>query len=264
MRTIIVSALALATAFGLFPATHSNAGDIRDTIFQTSTIGALMAGDYDGNLTFGELRKHGDFGLGTFNDLDGEMIALDGTFYQVKSDGKADVVPDPVKTPFATVTFFEADKTLSTDKPLSCKELEGYLDTILPTKNILYAVKIEGSFDSVKTRSVPKQARPYPPLMEVVKHESVFDLDNMKGTMVGFRLPDYLADINTTGFHMHFISEDRDAGGHVLDCAGASVSISIDYSSDLKISLPDTPGFYNADLTGSSSSEVGEVENGKH
>lgn len=264
MRTIIISALALAMALSLFTAVHSNSGDSRDTIFQTSTIGALMAGDYSGTMTFGELRRQGDFGLGTFNDLDGEMIGVDGTFYQVKSDGRANVVPERAKTPFATVTFFEADKTLSLDKPLGCKELKEFLDTVLPTKNILYAIKIEGSFGSVKTRSVPKQTRPYPPLTEVVKHESVFELKNIKGTMAGFRLPEYLAGINTTGYHMHFISRDKEAGGHVLDCTASNVSIGIDYSNYLQMSLPETTGFYNADLKRTDNSKVNKVENKKN
>ncbi len=248
----------------LFCAALSIAGDDNDTIFQTSTIGALMEGVYDGNFTYGELKKHGDFGLGTLNDLDGEMIGLGGVFYQVRSDGKVYVVPDTARTPFAAVTFFEPDRSLTLAKPLGCKELESYLETLLPSKNIFYALKIEGSFDYVKTRSVPRQKKPFPPLTEVVKHESFFEFNDIKGTMVGFWLPEYMKDINTTGFHLHFITGDKGAGGHVLDCTASNVSIEIDYSRDFDMSLPETSDFYNADLNKTSGSVVNKVENGKN
>jgi acetolactate decarboxylase len=223
-----------------------------------------MEGVYDGNFTFGELKKHGNLGLGTLNDLDGEMIGLDGVFYQVKSDGKVSVVPDDARTPFAVVTFFDPDESLPLTKELSCKELESYIDSLLLTKNILYALKIEGRFYYVKTRSVPKQEKPFPPLTEAVKHETYFELKNVKGTMVGFWLPEYVKDINTPGFHLHFITDDRKAGGHVIDCTARDVKIEIDYSRGLDISLPDTSSFYNADLTGTSGSDVKEVETGKN
>jgi len=235
-----------------------------DVVFQTSTLDALMEGVYDGNFTFGELKKHGDFGLGTLNDLDGEMIALDGVFYQVKSDGEVSVIPDDARTPFAAVTFFEPDESLPLTKKLSCKELEDYIESLLLTKNILYALKIEGRFDYVKTRSVPKQTKPFPPLAEAVKHETCFELKHVKGTMAGFWLPGYMKDINATGFHLHFITDDRKAGGHVLDCTARDVKIEIDYSRALDISLPDTSSFYNADLTGASGSDVKKVETGKN
>jgi acetolactate decarboxylase len=239
------------------------AGDESDTIFQTSTTGALMEGVYDGDFTFGELKKHGNLGLGTLNGLDGEMIGVDGVFYQVRSDGKVVVVPDTAGTPFAAVTFFEPDKNVTHAKESSCGELESYIETLFPSKNIFYAVKIDGGFDHVKTRSVPKQKKPFPPLTEVVKRQTYFELSDVKGTMAGFWFPAYVKDINVAGFHLHFITEDRQAGGHVLDCTARDVKIEIDYSRDLDLSLPETGGFYNADLTEPSGSDVSNVEKGK-
>jgi len=254
--TIAITAVLLCTAL-------ARAGDESDTIFQTSTIDALMEGVYDGDFTFGELNKHGDFGLGTLNDLDGEMIGLDGVFYQVRSDGKVFVVPDTARTPFAAVTFFEADKSVALTKPLGCRELESYIETLLPSKNIFYAIRVEGSFDNVKTRSVPRQKKPFPPLTEAVKHQTYFELNNVRGTMAGFRLPEYVKDINVAGFHLHFITEDRQAGGHVLNCTVSNVRIEIDYSRDLDVSLPETGGFDKADLSQTDNCKVKDVENGK-
>jgi acetolactate decarboxylase len=254
--TVTITAVLLCAAL-------ARAGDEGDTIFQTSTIDALMEGVYDGDFTFGELKKHGDFGLGTLNDLDGEMIGLDGVFYQVRSDGKVFVVPDSEKTPFAAVTFFDADKSVPLTKPLGCRELESYIETLLPSKNIFYAIRVEGSFDNVKTRSVPKQKKPFPPLTEAVKHQSYFELKNVRGAMAGFWLPEYMKDINAAGFHLHFISEDKASGGHVLDCTISDVKIEIDYSRGLDVSLPETSDFYNADLTTTGSSDLNDVENEK-
>src|SRR3989304_1174587 len=122
----------------------ANLQKYEDVVFQTSTISALLEGVYDGNVTYKDLKKHGDFGIGTFNSLDGEMIGLEGKFYQIKADGMAYSVPDAMKTPFAVVTFFKPDKALLLDKLANCKQLEQYLDNLLPTKNIIYALKKKG------------------------------------------------------------------------------------------------------------------------
>ena len=39
--------------------------------YQVSTAGALVEGVYQGAVSVGTVREHGDFGLGTFEDLDG-------------------------------------------------------------------------------------------------------------------------------------------------------------------------------------------------
>ena len=120
--------------------------DNKDVLFQVSTINALLEGIYDGEFSFRELKTHGDLGLGTFNSLDGEMTMIDGKVYQVKSDGKVYVIPDSFKTPFSAVTFFEEDTSIVLDSLLDYKSLEEFLDNNLPTKNLIYAIKIEGFF----------------------------------------------------------------------------------------------------------------------
>ena len=138
------------------PVTESVPVD-REVVFQTSTISTLLAGVYDGEMTFGALKEQGDFGIGTVDALDGEMAAVDGVFYQIKSDGKVYVLPDSVTTPFASVTFFDADTTFELSGAYSLPALTSYIDSILPSPNLLYAVKVQGSFDYVKTRSVPNR-----------------------------------------------------------------------------------------------------------
>src|ERR1700739_3960057 len=84
-------------------------GDEDKTVFQTSTVDALMEGASTGDMTMSELKTHGDFGLGPFDGLDGEMIELDGKVFQVRADGHAHPVADSARTPFATVSFFKPD-----------------------------------------------------------------------------------------------------------------------------------------------------------
>ncbi|HEY9847619.1 MAG TPA: acetolactate decarboxylase, partial [Candidatus Caenarcaniphilales bacterium] len=141
------------------------------SLFQTSTIGALVEGIDEGETTIEELKKHGDFGIGTFNDLDGEMIELDGKFYQISSDGHAYPAKDSQKTPFATVTFWQPDVTVLLDRSLNYLELQAYLDSLMSTKNLFYAIKVQGRFAYIQSRSVPKQ-RNATRLAEVAAHQS--------------------------------------------------------------------------------------------
>jgi len=220
----------------------------REVLYQASTIQALSAGDYDGQETLGALKRHGDFGLGTFQGLDGEMVVLDGLFYQVKVDGRVHPVNEAAGIPFAQVTFFNTDKTFTVDHELSYADLGGYLDKLLPSKNIFYAVKISGMFKYIKTRSVPKQAKPYPGLDQVVKEQKVFEFHNIKGTVVGFRSPEYSKNFSVGGYHLHFISRDRSSGGHLLDFQASSLKIEIDETADFYLSLPTNEEFLNLNL----------------
>lgn len=232
----------------------------KDTLFQTSTINALLEGVFEGDLTFKELKRHGNFGLGTFNDLDGEMIGLDNKFYQIKADGKVCPVNDSQITPFAVVTFFEPDSTVLSKQPLDYNQLKQYIDNLLPTKNIFYAIKIDGIFKYIKTRSVPRQERPYPGIADIIKNQPVFEFEDTRGTMVGFRLPEYMNGINLSGYHFHFITADKKAGGHILECLLQDVKIEIDYTARSYISLPEKDDFYSADLTKEKQFDINKVE----
>ncbi len=231
-----------------------------DVLFQTSTIQALLNGVYEGEVTFEELKKHGNFGIGTLNGLDGEMIGINGRFYQIKDDGLAYPVHDRMKTPFAVVTSFEPDRKVFLNRPFTLKELEVFLDNQLPTKNIFYAFKIEGVFYYVKTRSVPKQLKPYPPLVDVVKNQSLFHFHGQRGTIVGFRLPEYMKGINVPGYHFHFITANRSAGGHLLDVKIEEVHIEIDDTSEFFMVLPKGKQFRTLDLSREGKKELEKVE----
>ncbi len=233
----------------------------KDVLFQTSTINALLAGVYDGDMTFRTLRQHCDFGLGTVNALDGEMIGIGGEFYQIKTDGKAYLIADTMKTPFAEVTFFNPDTTRKIKDSIgNYDQLKSYLNRLLSNKNIFYAIKIEGTFSYVKTRSVPRQQKPYPPLVDVVKNQVVFEFHQTKGTMVGFWCPAYVKGINVPGYHFHFITTDRKAGGHVLACSMQNVTVKIDPIPAFYMVLPRSRAFDKIDLSGGKQKELEKVE----
>jgi acetolactate decarboxylase len=229
-------------------------------LFQTSTISALAAGVYNGNITFKELKKRGDFGIGTVNTLDGEMIGLNGTFYQIKSNGVTSVISDSMTSPFATVTFFKPQKLINIQEKINYQQFQQSLDKGLSTKNYIYAIRIQGNFPYLKVRSVPKQTPPYPPLVEAVKAQSVFELRNVNGTIVGFRTPSYMQGVNVNGYHLHFITTDRKAGGHILDGEFQNAKVEVSTISNIEINLPKTAEFGQADLGDGRAAEVDRIE----
>ena len=207
-------------------------------LFQASTIGALLEGAFEGDLSFRELGEHGGLGLGTLNHLDGEMIAIDGEFFRADVDGKVTAVDPGERTPFAVVTKFEAavDERLG-DEELSHEDLLARLNELVPDDASSCALRLDGRFELVRARSVPRQEPPYRPLTEVAE-QHVFELREVEGTMLGFRFPTYAEGIEVAGYHLHFISADRSRGGHVLDSRSRGLRARLDASNDLHVELP--------------------------
>lgn len=232
------------------------------TIFQTSTLDALLGGAYDGDVTFAQLAERGDLGLGTLDALDGEMVAVDGSFWQVRADGRVRDIAADERTPFAVVIPFAPDVEARVEGPLVHSGLLARLDGLVPDEALCYAVRIDGRFERIRARSVPRQRRPYPPLAEVARDQVEFDLHDLTGTMVGFRFPDYMQGLNVPGYHLHVISDDRTRGGHVLDCVLAEGCVRIDHSSDLHMELPAGVEVSAPDASAAKSDLIGGIEGG--
>ena len=207
-------------------------------LFQASTIGALLDGAYEGDVSFAQLAGHGDLGLGTLNALDGEMIALDGRFYRADLDGAIIEIEPGALTPFAVVVWFEPEIEFELTDHLTHDDLVAALDRRLPPGASSCAVRVDGEFDLVHARSVPRQEPPYRPLGEVIPDQHVFELRGVNGTVVGFRFPDYAEGVEVSGYHLHFISEDRSRGGHLLEGSLTRGRVGIDPSTDLHVELP--------------------------
>ena len=234
----------------------------RETLVQVSTIGALLDGLYDGVITVGELKGYGDFGIGTFEGLDGEMIVLDGECYQVKADGVAYLVDDAAGTPFADVTFFDADLEEEIPEGTTYEQLQALLSSVLPTENIFYAFKIEGTFTYMQTRSVPRQEEPYPTLVEVTANQAVFELTKVAGTIVGFYSPEYIDGVGVAGYHLHFLTDDLGAGGHILGFIVEEAAAFVDYTSEFFLILPgEGSDFYDADFSQQDLDDIDKAEN---
>lgn len=248
--TFLVLALLAAAAW---------AGD-RDTIYQTAPIDALMAGVYDGDYPVGELKGHGDIGIGTLNALDGELVYVDGQMFQVRVDGKVYPVSDSARTPFTIMTWLDQNILLKAVSATSLDEFCRIIDRSLPSANLFFAIRADGEFDYVKARSVPKQQKPYRPLVEVAKEQAMFEFKRVKGTLVGFRCPAFVKGINVPGYHFHFLTEDRKGGGHVLDLRVTGLEVILDTSDSIYLALPRQGDFTHTDLSVDRQQELHRVE----
>ena len=141
------------------PVTKCSTASGKQTLFQVSTLDALTLGIYDGAYPIERLKQHGNFGLGTFEGLDGEMVVLDGHYYHFHSDGSVTEAENHEKIPFAAVTEFEPDFRF-TIQSVSMDDLGTSIDQLLPSTNLFYAVKIHGKFTAMSTRAIPKQSIP--------------------------------------------------------------------------------------------------------
>jgi len=212
----------------------------RHELFQASTVEALLSGAFDGDLTLAELLEHGDLGLGTLNGLDGELIVVDGRAWKANLD--CDLVEPPVaaRTPYAVVVPFSPADPVRLDGPLDEPQLERFLTDRLGELTRPVAIRIDGHFEQLHVRSVPRQKPPYPPLAEAIAHQHIRELTDLTGTVVGFCFPDALDGIELLGWHLHFASQDRTAGGHVLSARLHRGVAYIDNATDLHVELPPT------------------------
>lgn len=231
-----------------------------ETLSQFSTIDALMQGIYDGPATFAEVKKHGNFGIGTVNHLDGEMLGLDGVFYQITSDGKVHVIPDSMKTSFATVSFFQGKHHAPVPKLATFTALQRWLDRHLGSGNYFWSIRIHGTFSLMKVRSISRQHPPYRPLAEVAKSEQIFEYRNVTGTLLGYRCPPYIKGINVPGHHFHFLSDDKAKGGHVMGMSIKEGKAYWDSHTTFQMCLPDDPKFRKADLSAHDEEALRKVE----
>jgi acetolactate decarboxylase len=173
------------------------------------------------------------------------MIALEGSFYRADVDGNVEAVPSSARTPFAVVVPFEPSIEFDTGGPVDHEQLLAQIDERIPEDAASCAVRIDGRFDLVRARSVPRQEPPYRPLTEVVAEQHAFELTDVEGTMLGFRFPQYAEGIEVSGWHLHFISGDHGRGGHVLGSRSTRLRVRLDPSGELHVELP--PGIDLAD-----------------
>jgi len=231
-----------------------------DTLTQVATIDALLGGLYDGVVTVESLITMGDLGIGTFDALDGEMVVLDGQVYRVSADGRAASVMAGTTTPFAAVTFFDSEREMTIPAGTDLAAMPALVAAAVASSNLFYAFRLQGRFKMVRTRSVPRQHKPYRPLVEVVNNQPEFEFRDVDGTMVGFYCPPFVKGINVPGYHLHFLTGDRTAGGHVLGFTVGQATLQIDILNRFVLNLPETGAFAAVDLHSDRQKELEAVE----
>jgi acetolactate decarboxylase len=113
----------------------------------------------------------------------------------------------------------------------------------------------------MKVRAIPAQHKPYPTLTDAAKNQSVFTYRDVKGTVVGFYTPVFFKGLNVVGYHLHFISDDRHTGGHILDfTVPANTTVEYDMTPEFTMSLPTSGAFAGVDLSKDLSSALSKVE----
>lgn len=232
-------------------------------MYQYSVLDALVAGVFDGAMTFGVLKQHGDFGLGTFAALDGEMVMYDGAVYRVRGDGSVHAVGDAEPTPFSVVAFFQPTQTIELAAVGSIAELKAELGRRL-APNRGYAIEVRGRFATMNTRAPDAASKPYATLTaHLAAHQHTFALNDSAGVAVGFWLPPFLARVNAPGLHLHYLADDHRSGGHVLDVnSGGPVTVRAMELSGVTIELGTDGRLDGVDLAGDRHDEVQRVETG--
>lgn len=232
------------------------------TLYQISTATALVEGIYQGAVRVQDLREHGDHGLGTFEALDGEMVIVDGHFFQVRCDGSVREVADDVLTPFAVITRFQPETELTLDQCPDLRNLASRFDSLRDSDNVFYAVKVQGRFDYVHTRAMCRTKEGVP-LIQAAAVQPEFEFRDIAGTLVGFWTPEYARTLNVPGYHLHFLSDDEKCGGHLLQCAGANLRLQIQREGDYHVALPETEDFLKADLRRDPAADLAKAEGEK-
>ena len=234
----------------------------KNTLYQVSTATALVEGIYQGAIRIADLREHGDLGLGTFENLDGEMVILDGHFFQVRCDGSVTEVADDLLSPFAVVTQFFPDPAVTLDECPDMKHLTSRFDSLRQSDNVFFALRVDGQFEYVHTRAMCRTQEGVP-LIRAAAVQPEFEFRDISGTLVGFWTPEYAKTFNVPGYHLHFISDDRKHGGHLLQCRGANLRLQIQREGNYHVALPETEDFLKADLRRDPVADLAQAEGEK-
>lgn len=229
------------------------------TLYQVSTSTALVQGVYQGYVNVGTIKSHGDFGLGTYDGLEGEGLMLDGHVWQALSNGSVIEAADSSSVPFWVSTAFEADREATLDSVENWEELCNQLDAHRRSNNLFAAIRIEGIFDQIHYRVACKSADGTD-LVTATRQQAEFTLRGCRGSLMGFWSPTYARTLNIPGYHLHLISSDHHHGGHVLNIQAKNLTLQIMDINHFVMALPESPLFLTADLSGDPSAALQKAE----
>ena len=245
------------------PASSSETAQDRETVYQVALLQSLTQGYYDGIIKVSELKQHGDTGIGTFEGVNGEMIVIDGKVYQALGDGTVKEADDNETVPFSNVSFFDSDISVDLKDINDMASFKAEFDKKVNEKgkNMFYLVKVSGTFDKMLVRSELKQEKPYKSLDKALETDQrEFNYENITGTVVGLYCPDYMGGLNATGWHFHFISDDRTKGGHMLELSFKEAKAELDLTPEFDLELSDNSDFQSMELAKDVNDAIKKVE----
>lgn len=268
MRLLILTCLAAITLLSASPAKITDNGTtppdtLHNNLFTVGVGSGLIGGLYDGFYSYRDLKQHGDFGLGAPDKLDGEIMIFQGKIYQTQHTGKTFEVDYRQLTPFSMINFFHPDIKITQHKAMDKAGLFHLLDSILTNVNGMYAIHISGKFSYIKTRAFPPvQAHQHTPLADMLNLQHFFEFNSCKGDLIGYRLPVFMDNTNISGYHFHYLSEQKDAGGHIIELKAEDITIEIDTLDSYTVKVPATSDFEHFDFKKNREEDIKSVERG--
>lgn len=228
---------------------------------QFAVLDALLAGAYETGLPVAEARSIGDFGLGCVDHLGGEVVILDGAVIECTLDAPPVEMHDDEILPFAIVCRFPDVAPVGVQR----RDLAGFtasVDAALISRNLFHAVRFDGVLSEVRVRITPRQHHPLPKLAEVTSHQVETVQMAVRGTLVGFWTPAIYQGIAVGGLHLHFLTEDRSFGGHVLDLTVEAGDLRVAAFTRFDLRLPTDELFLRTELTHAEDHRIVAVEGG--
>jgi acetolactate decarboxylase len=232
IRPLIVAAV--ATTLMVIPQVATAADST--PVHQVGTYDYLVQPDFTGLQQVDTVTNHTTLGLGTFANLDGELVMVGGVAYRVPTTGIPERITGKELTPFIQAISFKPTSSGPIPPGTQCSQLIPLINELIGTNQGVVAVRVRGTFTQLEARSVPKQEQPWPSLATVISQQTQFNLNGNKAVLVGFRQgSDYLG-VGQPGLHLHGLTHNKKAGGHVLSCtAGNDVQLSVQRASSVSI-----------------------------
>lgn len=231
VRAVVVSVVVSAAFMPI-----ASAADGDEWVQQIGTYDYLVSPNYAGLAPIKSASKGTTLGLGTFDRLDGELIMVGGESYRVSTDGTPVRIDGTQTTPFFESVKFTPKASGPVPPGTTCANLISGVNALAQSDKGIIAVRVRGTFSDLTFRSVPAQAIPYPPLSQVVAKQTLFPLGQRRAVLVGFRTGPDLAGTGAPGLHLHGLTADRKAGGHVISCvAGGDVQLSVQRTAGVQV-----------------------------
>lgn len=207
-------------------------------LYQIASLAMFQTGEYAGIISINEMKELGTIGIAGSDNLAGELIYLDDRVWQIDDEGVITEPPGDTGICLGSTITFEPVITLTLDKTMDTKDFFTAVNDSVPNHDIPYAFRFDGEFATIEVRSIPEQKEPYPVFSEVVSNQTVFNLTNVNGTIIGFWFPEWMKGVNYAGFHSHFITKDRTVGGHILNLTAKEGTAKIQPVQEFTVILP--------------------------